>query len=129
MKECTFKTNIGMKTKRIGKMALMIIVLLMTVPSCCKNNEEVGQNASVTPKIQRHIYALSSPENGGTIIGEGDYFKGDTCTLRATANEGYSFENWTNDNVVVSDETVYSFVVSESEVYYANFVFESSEKH
>ena len=112
----------------------------MTLQSCCKNNEEGGQNGSVVanqnvnvaPGFPRHIYVLSSPENGGIVVGEGDYFKGDTCTLRATANEGYKFvnwRNWTKDNVVVSDETVYSFVVSETEVYYANFVFESSEKH
>jgi hypothetical protein len=33
----------------------------------------------------------------GTVSGAGSYDKGETVTLKATANEGYRFLQWTDD--------------------------------
>ena len=46
---------------------------------------------------------------------------GAMATLTATPNEGYSFVNWTKNNVVVSTNAIYSLAVSESATYQANF--------
>ena len=46
---------------------------------------------------------------------------GAMATLTATPNEGYSFVNWTKNNVVVSTDAIYSLAVSESATYQANF--------
>ena len=46
------------------------------------------------------ITALVNPANAGTVTGAGTYSHGATVTLTATANEGYSFVNWTENNVV-----------------------------
>ena len=41
--------------------------------------------------------------------------------MSATANEGYTFINWTEDGEVVSTETTYSFVVTSDKNIVANF--------
>ncbi len=67
------------------------------------------------------ITATAEPEEGGTVNGFGGYNNGDECTLTATANEGYSFINWTKDGMVVSTNPVYSFTVTETAAYVAHF--------
>jgi uncharacterized protein YjiK len=67
------------------------------------------------------IMASANPANGGTVSGYGEFSIGDTCTLIATANTGYTFLNWKKDNVVVSDSTSYTFTVTGTAEYVANF--------
>ena len=67
------------------------------------------------------IIASSNPSEGGTITGTGDYVEGETCTLTATANEGYAFINWTESGVEVSTEATYSFMVTCDRTLVANF--------
>lgn len=67
------------------------------------------------------IEASASPSIGGTVTGAGTYEEGSTCTLTATANESYTFVNWTLDGVVVTTDSEYSFTVTEAESYVANF--------
>ena len=69
------------------------------------------------------VEVVSNPEEGGTVIGGGIYTHGVTCTLIAMPNNGYSFSNWMDgDNVVVSSELTYSFVVTENASFTANFI-------
>ena len=71
----------------------------------------------------------------GSVNPAGDFFgidnvvftssaftNGSTCTLTATPNYGYAFVNWTKNDSVVSTNTTYSFTVTESVTYVANFV-------
>ena len=67
------------------------------------------------------ITATLEPAEAGTVTGTGDYAIGDTCTLTATANEGYQFKNWTLNGEVVSTEASYSFTVSGEAAYVAHF--------
>ncbi len=67
------------------------------------------------------ITATASPANGGTVTGAGSYTSGSTATLKAMANTGYTFTNWTKDGSVVSTNATYSFTVSEDASYVANF--------
>ena len=55
------------------------------------------------------------------MTGAGTYDHFATCTLTATANEGYTFMNWTKDGTVVSTNATYSFTVLESAEFVANF--------
>ena len=75
------------------------------------------------------ITATASPEEGGTIEGAGSYAEGSTCTLTATANDGYTFINWTKDGTVVSTNPIYSFTVTGSGTYVANFTSDSGGYH
>lgn len=68
------------------------------------------------------IFVEIEPENGGTVTGAGGYNYDDECTLKATANEGYDFVNWTKeDGTVVSADATYSFTVTESASFVAHF--------
>ena len=67
------------------------------------------------------ITALADPEEGGVVSGSGGYNYGDQCTLTATANQGYTFVNWTKNGVQVSTNTSYTFTVTESATYIAHF--------
>ena len=67
------------------------------------------------------VAATPNPAEGGTVSGSGVYAEGTVCTLTATANTGYTFQNWTENGEVVSTETTYSFIVSESVAFVANF--------
>ena len=57
------------------------------------------------------ITVMLDPEEGGTVDGAGFYSYYETCTLTATANEGYQFNSWMVDGETVSTETTYSFTV------------------
>ena len=67
------------------------------------------------------IIATANPSNGGSVTGSGSYEEGSTCTLTATANAGYVFNNWTLNGTVVSSNATYSFIVTETAEYVANF--------
>ena len=64
--------------------------------------------------------------DGGTVTGGGWYDYGQTCTLKAQANESYAFLNWTYGGSVVSTNMEYSFTVWGNQTYTANFVANSS---
>jgi hypothetical protein len=73
------------------------------------------------------VTAVANPTVGGTITGAGTYNHFTTCTLTATANEGYSFVNWTKNGEVVTTELNYSFEVTEAASFVANFSLNSYE--
>ena len=71
--------------------------------------------------VNFEVTATANPENGGTITGAGFYEEGETCTLTAVPNENFFFMNWTKEGNVVSDNTTYSFMVTEDATFVANF--------
>ena len=73
-------------------------------------------------KTTCNVTAVANPEEAGTITGTGTYVKNMSVTLTAKANEGYKFLNWTENGVIVSTESEYSFVVSLDTDLVANFV-------
>lgn len=68
------------------------------------------------------INVIANPTAGGMVSGGGYYEEATECTIAATANEGYTFENWTENGEVVSTEATYSFTVAENRSLVANFV-------
>ena len=68
------------------------------------------------------VVASVNIENAGEITGAGIYGYGEEVTLTATANEGYKFVNWTENDTVVSTEAEYSFVITGDRSLVANFV-------
>ena len=67
------------------------------------------------------ITLSSNPSGAGTLTGGGSYTQGQSCTITATAKPNYAFENWTKDGSVVSYLPSYTFTVTESAGYVANF--------
>ena len=68
------------------------------------------------------VTASVNDENFGSVAGAGIYGYGEEVTLTATANEGYKFVNWTENDTVVSTEAEYSFVITGDRSLVANFV-------
>lgn len=86
------------------------------------NNDGVDLTITDTPLPGTYtITAMADPADGGNITGAGDYAAGASCTLRATANSGYSFVNWTKDGDVVYSQPEYTFTVTGNATYVAHF--------
>ena len=68
-----------------------------------------------------NITAMVNPIEGGTVSGGGVFDYGSTCVLTAVANDGFVFNKWTNNGLVVSYENNYTFSVTESADYVAHF--------
>jgi hypothetical protein len=114
-----------MKTKNILLVAL--IVLLAGMVSCKKDhdiptgktfNEGSGGGGST---VSYTVSVYAEPSNSGTVSGGGNYQKGQTCIVTASANEGYVFTDWTEDGIQVSTSVTYSFTVTADRYLVANF--------
>lgn len=85
----------------------------------------VYYNTTMVAHFTRDTYTISAyadPYAGGNITGTGSSFHyGDNCTLTATANNGYTFENWTLNGEVVSTTPSFSFTVEDNASYVAHF--------
>ena len=86
----------------------------------------VNSNASFVAYFEQNatnytITVKAEPTNGGIVSGGGSYASGTTCTIDATANDGYSFIKWTNNGTWVSSNPNYSFMVTGNASYVAHF--------
>ena len=83
-------------------------------------NRNLVANFQAQPQ-QYTVNVSTSPSNGGSVTGGGTYQQGQTCTVTATANNGYTFVNWTENGTQVSTNVNYSFVVTSNRNLVANF--------
>lgn len=77
-----------------------------------------------------YYYDISAeilPENAGTINGLGSYQEGNTCTLEIVPNENYRFVALKENDVIVSEDVVYNFVVDADRHFIAEFVLQEYE--
>jgi hypothetical protein len=74
------------------------------------------------PQLENYTISVSAePAIGGTVTGGGTYQQGQSCTVTATENDGYTFLNWTEDGEAVSADTIYTFIVNGDKQLVANF--------
>ena len=107
-----------------------------TFTNWTENGNVVSSNASYTFTVnanralvanfqalpQNYTISVSAdPTEGGTVTGGGTYQQGQSCTVTAAANEGYTFINWTKNGIQVSTNASYTFTVTESAAYVAHF--------
>ena len=87
------------------------------------NYPMIGQNAQqVTITVPSYTIAVNAnPTDGGTVTGGGEYTSGQSCTVTATANAGYTFTNWTEGGNVASTNASYTFNVTGNRTLVANF--------
>ncbi len=75
----------------------------------------VTESAAYVAHFQLQTFTVNvtaDPAEGGTVAGGGTFNYGETCTVTATANEGYTFVNWTTGMFSVSNEISYTFTVT-----------------
>ena len=87
------------------------------------NYPMIGQNPQqITIASPSYTISVSAnPSDGGTVTGGGEYTSGQSCTVTATANTGYTFTNWTENGNVVSSNASYTFNVTGNRSLVANF--------
>ncbi|MBQ6306573.1 MAG: hypothetical protein IJK78_08415 [Bacteroidales bacterium] len=84
----------------------------------------VTESASYVAHFQANSYTISvsaSPSAGGTVSGGGTYTYGQSCTVHAYANSGYTFTNWTVNGSQVSITATYTFTVTSNRSLVAHF--------
>ena len=69
------------------------------------------------------VKASVDPEEAASITGTGTYNYGDVVTLTAIRNEDYAFQNWTEDDEVVSEEMTYTFTITSDRTLVAHFLY------
>ena len=78
--------------------------------------------ANFESEVQTYnIRVSANPMLAGTVTGGGTFQQGETCTVTATANNGYNFVNWTENGNAVSTNASYSFTVTGNRMLVANF--------
>ena len=107
-----------------------------TFTNWTENGTQVSTNASYTFTVtgnrnlvanfqaQQQQYTISvtaNPSNGGIVTGGGSYNQGSSCTVHATANNGYTFINWTENGTQVSTNANYTFTVTGNRNLVAHF--------
>lgn len=91
----------------------------VTRSTACSVRLAFSENYSFPPTIN----AVPNPTEGGQVNGGGVCIGGNACTLSATANDGYTFINWTEDGKVVSTNATYSFEATSDRTLVANFAY------
>ena len=105
--------------------ALMLTIVVVCTVGCTKpdnpNNSGSnggGNNGGNNGGGSEHYYTISvsvyPTTASGSIVGAGTYQGGQSCTLQAIANNGYSFSKWTNNygTQVLSTDENYTFTVN-----------------
>jgi hypothetical protein len=67
------------------------------------------------------VTVSANPEAGGTAVGEGIFGDGTSVNVSAAARTGYTFVNWTENNVPVSASANYTFRLTANRTLVANF--------
>ena len=78
------------------------------------------QTVAIAPSAYT-ITVTANPNNAGSVTGGGTYNQGQSCTVTATANTGFTFTNWTENGDVVSTNANYTFTVNSNRSLVANF--------
>jgi len=82
-------------------------------------------NRDLVANFARITYTIgtsASPIAGGTANGGGTVNSGDSVTVVATPNPGFTFANWTEGSAIVSSLASYTFTASANRDLVANFV-------
>ncbi|MCO5229726.1 MAG: T9SS type A sorting domain-containing protein [Chitinophagales bacterium] len=67
------------------------------------------------------VQLQNSPTNGGVVKGAGSYEYGQTVQISAQVKGGYIFKNWTENGIIVSADSIYSFIVNRDRILIANY--------
>ena len=84
----------------------------------------INRNRNLVANFRRIKYTVHTdarPQNGGSTSGDGEYFHGETVTVTATPNFRFVFENWTENNTIVSTSPQYTFTIENDRNLVANF--------
>jgi uncharacterized repeat protein (TIGR02543 family) len=67
------------------------------------------------------VTITTNPVDGGVTTGAGTFAQGSTVAVTATPNTGFTFTSWTENGLVVSNSSSYSFKMAGNKALVANF--------
>lgn len=111
--------------KRIRYLTLLLLLLCGIMARAQDDFNPTSPSEPGQIPVTSKLTLVASPEEGGSVSGGGKYTSGTSVTARATANTGWSFVNWTDENgTVKSTARNYTFEKgNDNETLTANFVF------
>ena len=121
----SFTLNNGIASLYFGNPETQNNMFLGDVDDVRIYNRELNQTEVTALFNESSSYTIttaSNPTNGGSTSGGGTYNTGSQVNLNATAFSGYSFSSWTENSVVVSTSSSYSFFISGNRNLIANFI-------
>lgn len=84
-------------------------------------NTNLVANFTAIPPGKLAVNLSSNPAAGGVTTGSNAYDIGASVTIGATAHDGYTFVNWTENGIVVSSSRNYQFTIISNRTLVANF--------
>lgn len=78
-------------------------------------------DVTVTANFEQYYTITVNASAGGTVDGGGDYAAGSSVTLNATANSGYRFVCWMENDQQVSADATYTFTANGNRTLTAKF--------
>lgn len=97
-----------------------VVSTLASYSFTLNSNRTLVANFTAT-SVSYTIVTNSSPANGGTTSGGGTYASGSSVTVSASANNSFTFSNWTESGNVVSTSANYTFTATSNRTLTANF--------
>jgi uncharacterized repeat protein (TIGR02543 family) len=79
--------------------------------------------------LTRTITATAVPSNGGSVTGGGTVQLGSDITLRATPNQGWTFDGWFEAGVKMHENATWTFVVDSNRTLEARFSHNNSSNN
>ena len=102
--------------------ALMLTTAVICSAGCKKEPINGGNNGNDTTDTLFYTIGVAAvPSNGGSVSGGGEYKQGQSCTVTASAADGYAFSDWTEHGSLVSTDATYTFTVDGNHNLVANF--------
>ena len=99
------KTDATMKRFTKALAALMLTAAVICSAGCKKEPINGGNNGNDTTDTLFYTIGVAAvPSNGGSVSGGGEYKPGQSCTVTASAADGYSFSDWTEHGSQVSTD-------------------------
>jgi hypothetical protein len=80
----------------------------------CKHSLNTFIYDSIDESLKHYIYLTMYPIGAGYINGGGIYKDGDTVSINATGINGYIFDQWKDNDKIISPNSNYSFIANNS---------------
>jgi hypothetical protein len=78
---------------------------------------KIIQNSSVYYTVN----VLIDSSDAGSISGAGNYKENSIVTLTAIPNQGWQFTNWSENDSILSLDSIYTFAIDNNKLFHANF--------
>ena len=93
------------------------------LPVLCNSENIFADEYISSEDTTAYVIVDADADNAGTVLGEGEYAKGDSVELTAIpSDERYIFNGWYIDDELVSTDSVFRFSAVENTSVYAKFM-------